>query len=1026
AGATITHRLDNGAVRSIFTDLGNGNYRITIDCNDTDFSAYGPNIIEINATKDYYNNQSKVVTISIWGETDLVSSIPKSSFNSTETFDVSLFYNDTVKDSGVSGASIEAYINESLYSPIGINDYLDGNYDVTINCDDDVFDTQGYGYFNLSLSIENSYYYNHTTSFIIKITGETSLGATKYPDPVIGYYNSDQTFNITAYFEDIGRSEGISGGIARVYVKEVSASSYQEYLTAIDPFGIGYYNITINCNDPEFSSYGRYNIKINVSKTHYYTATYVLEEIVVGNTTLTIIDPIGTVSYVEDEIFDITIEYIDHTQAVGIPGASISYTLNGTGYRSDNIVDNLDGTYTITVNAGDGDFGSNFGNINVIIRANKAKYINLTKTFTFERQILTQLTPPNPPPLLQVIKGNSIYYEFNYSDRLGSPIVSFDIFQNTTNLYGFEWNIVNEGLGNYTLELNSTKVTVIETPYIVNFSIYTFGKQSQELSFAILVTIIQTHVEIESWNEFADFARSTRINVSIDFFFNDTTNNKAITGLSKSDIIVKDYITDTAWGSNFELFNRVGDGNYRLNISTVGVVSGLYTLELGISKFPNYNWSFVYVQFYLRGNYTTINLISLSDPGGQLSPTGIHNYQIFEGSNIDIEFNVTDLEYSNNLVLGDADSYNVWYENINTGDNGTLLNTLHFVYQTPVIGWHVGTLTTTSLTPGNYFINITITKSNYESTFFSFNLTIIEKYQVSLNATYIGQVDAGDTITIKFSAIYFNGTNWLPLAGTNVILTPIFNGIPSTAQEQIRSTNSTGEILFEVTVRKDATTMNISFQLQQEYYHYGDILMISDIKVIPINPGLTFEELLPYIIIIGIAVAVGACAVAVYRGVVVPKKHEKAKVLKEVKTIFDDAINLEHILVLYKATGTCIYFKSFGSEEIDPELISGFISAISSFGKDLVCQEELNEITYGDKMLLLSDGEHIRVALVLSKKASAILRRNLKEFIGKFEEYYKEILPVWRGQLNLFRGGGSIVDEILSTSIILPHEITYE
>ena len=79
-------------------------------------------------------------------------------------------------------------------------------------------------------------------------------------------------------------------------------------------------------------------------------------------------------------------------------------------------------------------------------------------------------------------------------------------------------------------------------------------------------------------------------------------------------------------------------------------------------------------------------------------------------------------------------------------------------------------------------------------------------------------------------------------------------------------------------------------------------------------------------------------------GIVVPKKREKSRVLKEVKTIFDDAINLEHVLVLYKGTGTCIYFKSFGSEGIDPELISGFITAICSFGKDLVCQEELNEI----------------------------------------------------------------------------------
>ncbi|MHA1472619.1 MAG: hypothetical protein ACTSQW_05935, partial [Promethearchaeota archaeon] len=137
-------------------------------------------------------------------------------------------------------------------------------------------------------------------------------------------------------------------------------------------------------------------------------------------------------------------------------------------------------------------------------------------------------------------------------------------------------------------------------------------------------------------------------------------------------------------------------------------------------------------------------------------------------------------------------------------------------------------------------------------------------------------------------------------------------------------------------------------------------------------------------------------------------------------------INLEHILVLYKGTGTCVFFKSYGSEQIDPELIGGFLSAVSSFGKEMATQETLNEISYGDKMLLLADGGLIRVALVLGKKASLILRRHLKEFIGAFEKAYNDILPNWRGQLNPFRSAGTIVDEFLNTSIILPHKISYE
>ncbi|MFW9782656.1 MAG: hypothetical protein ACFFFB_10280, partial [Candidatus Heimdallarchaeota archaeon] len=1022
--ADITYRIENGAIRNDDINLGNGNYRITIDCNDTDFSAYGPNSIEINASKSFYNNQSRTEQINILGETFLTGSTPKQLFNSTETFDIAIFYNDTVKDVGVDGGSIELYVNQTLYSPLAINDYLDGNYNITIDCDADEFDILNYGSVNITVNIEKSYYHNRTIEFIIDVIGNTDLEINKFPDPLTGYYNSDETFNITVYFKDVGRNEGINGGSLKVYVKEVSASSYQEYVTTPDPYGIGYYNITIDCSHALFSNYGKYNIKINVTKLNYYTAEDILEELVIGNTTLTILQPTGTISYVEGEIFEIEIEYMDHTQSIGIPGALISYTLNGTGYRSDNIIPGVPGRYNITIDTGDVDFGSNYGNVNIIIRANKTNYINLTRILTFERQILTQITPLNPPALIQVIRGNSVFHEFNYSDKLGTPIDTYDTFQNTSNLQSFQWSLVNEGSGNYTLELNTTNVPVIGTPYVINFSIYTFGKQAQGISFTILVTIIETDIEILSWNSNADFARSTRLNVSIDFFFNDTTNDNPITGLTSNDIEIRNFGTGAIWSPGFELFDLPGDGNYRLNISTINTISRAYTLQVNVSKFPNYNYSLEFISFYLRGNYTEFDLNSISDPGGSLtSSSSGHNYTIFEGSNIDLVYDVLDLEYGNDTVLNPALSNYVWYRNINTGDNGSLQYNYQYIFPD-----HHGRIVTSisGLVAGNYIINISTTIQNYENATFIFNLTIIERYDVRI--TSIDQptdVDAGRTFNITLQADYNNGTVWLPLTGAVMTITPYFDGDPGSVITPFFE-NSSGIYIFNVPTRSDATNITLTVVIQIAYDHLGDTLNILNIQLNPISGGITLEDLMPYIIIIGAALAVAAGSVAVYRGVVVPKKREKSRILKEVKTIFDDAINLEHVLVLYKGTGTCIYFKSFGSDEIDPELISGFISAICSFGKDLVCQEELNEITYGDKMLLLSDGEYIRVALVLSKKASIILRRNLMDFIDEFEKEYGIELPGWRGQLNIFRDVGKLIDEVLSTSIILPHEITYE
>jgi len=1021
----IYYKINAGTYSSVNASvkyIDSGKYNITFDCSNPEFN-YGSNTITIRANNTYYHNQTKTLEITILGETELDGSILKASFDSTETFNVSLFYNDTVKDSGIFGAIRDVYVNSTPYTPISNHDYGDGNYNITINCDDDIFQSQGYGYFNLSINVEKTYYYNQSAEFIIYITGETSLSTNKFPDPSIGYYNSDEMFNITAYFEDIGRSEGIDGGLAKIYVKEVSASSYQEYTPVIiDPFGAGYYNITVDCSDPIFNPYGKYDIKINITKSHYYTAENILGEIVVGNTTLTILNPSGSVSYVEDEIFDIMIEYEDHTLTSGIDGADITYTINGTGYRSD-AFDNFDGTYNITVDVGDADFGNNYGYVDIIIRANKTNYINLTRTFTFERQILTQITPFNNPPLVELMKGKNVTYTFNYSDTSGNPIIDYDNFQITSPLFGFQYHLGNDGDGNYTLDVDTSNVVVIVDPYTLNFSISVFGNQSQEISLTILVTIKQTNIEIESWNINADFARSTWTNVSIDFYFNDTTNTEAIDGLIESDIIIRDNGTGILWSPGFELFTRPGPGNYKLNISTVGKNSGLYTLQLNISKNPDFNWSLAYVQFYLRGNYTQLNLISYSDVE-VLTPTGSgYNFTIFEGSDTTIVLNLTDLEYSDNIVLGVANSYAATYLNLETSSNGTLSNLFQFTSPN-----HVGTLTTSlsALIPGRYLINITLSKTNYEDASFSFNLTVVAKYQTNLSIVFKPTaVNAGDSFRIVVQAEFFNGIGWVPLQNADITMTPIFDGTPSTAI-QTKSTNSTGQLFFEITIRSDATTMNITLELSVEYDHLGDSMVISEISVIPPPPnGFSFEELLPFIIIIGAALAVAGGSVGVYRGVIVPKKREKQRILTEVKTIFDDAINLEHILVLYKGTGTCIFFKSYGSEQIDPELIGGFLTAVSSFGKEMATQEALNEISYGDKMLLLADGSLIRVALVLGKNASLILRRHLKTFINTFEKTYDDVLPNWRGQLNYFRNAGIIVDDLLNTSIILPHQISF-
>ncbi len=728
--------------------------------------------------------------------------------------------------------------------------------------------------------------------------------------------------------------------------------------------------------------------------------------------------PIGQDRFT-NELFNISVFYNDtgyNKGDMGITGAGI--VKNSTLLTW---VEEGSGFYSLEVNTSKFSFGWNY----IEIEASKTYYNAANTTFSFHLRQNTTISPSDTKDFGDVLRGYNVSYTFYYSDIGTNPVMGATI-EGVSLPPGFIYdaNPVGGTPGNYTIELDTSGVIASDTPYTCIFNITAVGTQTQNITLTLRVIYTQTDIQLILYDDY--LIRKNKLNQSIVFYFNDTDNDQPITGLTVDYVTVKENQTQGTQPS--WLYPTGPPGQYLLNVSTAGLDSGWIQFEINVTFDPNYNTSIETIDFYLRGNLTQTHIDSISDPGGDgtLTPTGYNNYLCFIERDLYLNFTITDDDYGNELVDVLGDSYEVNYIGItNTSDQGTLTEALSYDLNTKSFKGYIYTSELANI--GTYAVNITVSLTNYEKSILSFNITLKAKYIVNISVVYKPvSVKAGEQLTIVLKAVYNNGTDWLPLVGENMVITPYFNGVPGTTTSPV-ATNATGEAEFdEITVIGTARNMNLSVQIQPAYNHIGDTLLISDIEVIPLSKGPTFEDFMPYIIIIGAVAAVGAGSVALYRGLVVPKKREKKRALTEVRTIFDDAINLEHILVLYKGTGTCVFFKSFGSEAIDPELISGFISAVSSFGKEMVAQKALNEITYGDKMLLLADGEYIRVALVLSKKASIILRKHLTEFIAAFGKTYESELPNWRGQLNIFRNAGVIVDEIFNTSIILPHKITYE
>lgn len=733
--------------------------------------------------------------------------------------------------------------------------------------------------------------------------------------------------------------------------------------------------------------------------------------------------------YFDNNQFNISVIFNDtkgSNPSESIIGGNISTYNATTDFIDLDWYDAGNGTYFIEVNTSDFSYG-----INVIeIEAFKEYYNNASVIFSFQKVINTTISPANEPILPNTVRGDDASYPFNYSDINGNPILGAKITE-TYLPKGFESILDENASGNYTITLITDNVTVSDTPYNCTFKISAEGNETQILNLSLTVIMTETEITNISYLDVVD--KPSGLNQTIEFYFNDRINIEPVVGLTTQNIIVINESNGQPWNTgdfNWSLHNGTGDGNYILNLSTNGIQSGeFHEITINASKSPNYNWSLSEViRFYFAGNETQINLLSLSHPlpGGQLEPIGSYNFTAFAGNDLELSLNISYNNYpellASALINQDTD-FEIRYQNVvNVSDNGFLPT-----HDDPLnkSGQNFnGFISSSILDTGRYLITIIANSSGYEIESFSFNLTLEPKYEVNIEYSVPLEITAGDTITLTLNITYFNGTHYIPISGLEVQIIPCFDGVTSTELGS-KFTNSSGMVTFEITVGRDVQQMNISIPIDGSYNYNSKSITITEITVNP-APGLNLEDFLPYLIIIAAIIGVAGIVAGVYRGVVLPKKHEKQRILKEVKTMFEDAVNLEHLLVLYKGSGTCIFFRSFGSDKIDPDLISGFISAVSSFGREVESQKALNEIKYGDKTLLLADGEYIRVALVLSKSASLILRDHLKNFINAFEEKYMDFLPKWRGQLNIFRDAGHLIDENFHTSIILPHKLEFE
>ncbi|MFW9971321.1 MAG: hypothetical protein ACFFDF_14100, partial [Candidatus Odinarchaeota archaeon] len=687
------------------------------------------------------------------------------------------------------------------------------------------------------------------------------------------------TINFIANF-----SKTISDGMINLSVYSPAPNYYLNHsyidssIVAGSELSLGNWKISDNVTE-----YGVFKVQV---KWYNGTAGGFLEKdiTIMGVTDLILNSPISGQDLFSNYIFNITVFYNDtglNSGDQGIPGQQIEVNTTILGWT-----DKSNGYYNIEINSSDYSFGWNY----IEIEAYDTYYHNASIIFSFHLKMNTTISPSDFKDFGDIIRGQVVQYEFNYSDILGTPITAATLDIIKLDVGFTPGSSITENIGepgNYTIELDTTNVDASIIPYECKFNITKIGKETQIIIINLTVILSQSDIDIIDSEPY--LIKKDGLNQTVLFYFNDTDNNIPITGLPVDDVRVKDNQTGlprTIW-----LYPNGTDGYYILNISIVELNSGWIELLINITFEPNYATISKPVIFYYQGNLTQTHLISVSDPGGEGTLKAIgNNYTCFIGRDLLISFNITDIYNSDSLVMGVANSYLAEYVEVgNPGNQGSIsqsLNNATTVYE--------GTIDTSDInTIGTYEITIKVFKTDFETSILNFNLTLRALYTINISVVDAPtQITAGDSFHIIVLVKYYNtsSSNWFILSGCDVRVTANFGETPGTPSSWA-PTNNTGEVEFEILTSNTIRNITLTIEVQSEFYHEGDMKNVYNIKVNPLS-AFNFEDLLPYLIMIGVAAVAIASSVGIYKGVVVPKKKEKSRILTEVKTIFDDAINL--------------------------------------------------------------------------------------------------------------------------------------
>lgn len=276
-------------------------------------------------------------------------------------------------------------------------------------------------------------------------------------------------------------------------------------------------------------------------------------------------------------------------------------------------------------------------------------------------------------------------------------------------------------------------------------------------------------------------------------------------------------------------------------------------------------------------------------------------------------------------------------------------------------------------------------------------------------------IDSDFNVPISFAIITYNSNN-----GVTGIMT--YKGSGTYILDLDTSSLELGDYYF-------------SFNATEEYYEHKYVNDLIHLKI------LAREDLIPvYVFYILIASLVILLSVLSFLGlryfVILPNKRAKKSDLLARTQRYKDIMNIRALVISQRESGIYLYIKSYYAlEKYRKELLSGFISAITTISKEIVKKEDFQddkskinksksieniiELDFKHFYFLIGDYKDLRVIFILSEKASERFKSQLQNLLLALNLNFSAELVNWTGNRGKF-------EELMPSTINRHFELYYK